>query len=156
MKQNQVIKTIKEVVGNDYREFLSGDFKIENKNCAFDERGGVYGIAVDLTGVSEEDKMAIYNSGKKTRNKVNYEDWKPIEGNIYPLYWGKDINLGSRLYEHTKNSSTVGSLQLNKRDKLVGKKVIYGAVLCNNRGKHEKFLHQKYPDIFQNIQDKKE
>ncbi len=155
MEENAVVAKIKEIAGKDYREFLAGDFKIENGSCTLNERGGVYGIAVDLTNVNEKDKIAIYNSGNK-RKKVEYKNWIPIEGNIYPLYWGKDINLGSRLYEHSKNSSTVGSLQLNKRKTLIGKKVFYGAVLCVNKEQHEKVLHKKYPDIYQNIQDKKE
>ncbi len=71
-----------------------------------------------------------------------------MKGNYYPLYWGKDINMGIRLYSHTKSMKSTGTLQLNKvNDAFKGYQIIYGAMPCLNYESHEDKLHDRYVDL---------
>ena len=144
---NVIVKTILKTIGSDKKYFLEGKiFYDDEGNCKMQERGGVYGIAVKL----EEDEVeSFFNKHKDERKKdLKYSDWKNIGNGYYPLYWGKDINLGFRLFEHLKASKTLGTVQLNLKQFLKGKDVIYGAVFCSNNTKNEKKLRENYPDIF--------
>lgn len=142
---NVVIKVLNEFVGTDKIEFISG--KIENvgcDNCQLSEsRGSVYGIAVKIN--SENEKQEIF----KLNQKIGLEilKWKSIGCNYYPLYWGKDKSMGSRLDAHTKSPTGNGTIQLNKKTALKNKDIIYGAILCSNSENIERELHEAYPDI---------
>lgn len=151
---NAVVNTIVKVVGADIKYYIDGNVVwLENKP-KLQERGGVYGIAIKLKVADAED---FFNQEKDKRKKISFSDWKPIDENdnaderYYPLYWGKDINLGFRLFEHMKSSKTSASIQLDKRTNLYGKDIIYGAVFCSNNEQNEKKLRAKYPDIFKTI-----
>ncbi len=154
MAKNQVVEAIQQVLGEDCRDFLVGEFTFVDGECRLEARGGVYGVAIDLSKATKEEKRAIYEEGNKN-GKVAFDKWQEIGNGFYPLYWGKDSNLGSRLFEHAKNSSSVYSLQLNKRTELFNQKVIYGAVLCANFKENEKKLRARFPDIYQNKIDPK-
>lgn len=145
MIKNAVIKVLDEFVGTDKIEFISG--KIENVGCNNNEcklsesRGSVYGIAVRIN--SEKEKEEVF----KIKKKVEILEWKSIGDNYYPLYWGRDKNMGLRLDSHTKSYENTWTIQLNKIVGLRGKEIIYGAMLCSNYEKIEDELHKYYPDI---------
>lgn len=144
---NVIVKTILQTIGSDKKYFLEGKIFYDNEgNCKMQERGGVYGIAVKL----EEDEVeSFFNEHRDERKKdLKYSDWKSIGNEYYPLYWGKDINLGFRLFEHMKSSKSTWTIQLNKKPYLIGKDLIYGVVLCSNTKDNEKLIRKKYPDIF--------
>jgi hypothetical protein len=76
-------------------------------------RGGVYGVAICLK--TQEEKEDFFNKLKTSERKctdVSLDEWKSIGENYYPLYWGKDSNLGFRLFEHTKGKSSSVSIRL--------------------------------------------
>ena len=147
---NIVVKTIKKVVKEDVRDYLEGEVsKCGTQGCVLsNERGGVYGFAIKLT---EEEKKDVFNefNGKKYAKTV--EEWKTIGDDFYPLYWGKDINLGFRLREHTISNKSVRSIQLNEKVFLRGKEVLYGAVICAKREDNEKKMREQYPDILKTV-----
>ena len=156
MDGNEVVKAIRSIVGeNDCRNCMYGSYIIDENSVSMNksDRGGVYGIAIKLDkGESKEELYHLIHQGKGKFNKTTVEQWKSFEGdpNFYPLYWGKDINLGFRLYEHTKESKTAASVQLSTRG-LENRTVIYGAVFCENKEDAEKRLKNEYPDIFQTL-----
>lgn len=147
---NAVVNTIIKVVDADIKRYMEGKVQWgDDKKPKLQERGGVYGIAVKLD--DNEVKGFFYEQKDKKKN-LELEDWKPLEWKgsekYYPLYWGKDINLGFRLFEHMKSSKTIASIQLDSKIDLCGRDVIYGAVFCNNNAKNERRLHEEYPDIY--------
>lgn len=149
---NAVVNAIIKVIGADSRTYIEGKVDWQGNVPKLQERGGVYGIAIKLATTEAE---AFFNKEKDERKKdLSFTNWKPIDDNdganerYYPLYWGKDINLGFRLFEHMKSSKTSASIQLDKRTNLFGKDIIYGAVLCANNLKNENKLREEYPDIY--------
>ena len=83
---------------------------------------------------------------------ITFEEWKSIGDYYYPLYWGKDSNLGFRLFSHIHTRDSLGTLQLDSRQYLNQYfdkgKIIYGAVLCNKISCCETELRNTFPDIF--------
>ena len=147
MKKNQIIQKLEEIIGTDKIGFISGD--IENpgtENCKLQTcRGSVYGIAIRLEG---DEITSFYDSIPiKHKNNTKINHWISIGDKYYPLYWGKDINLGSRPYAHTKSMKSTGTLQLNDINELKGKKLIFGAMPCINYELHEKEIREQFPDI---------
>ena len=144
---NEVVKIIKKVITSSIKEYLEGSIKWSEDDLPnMEERGGVYGIAIKLT--SEEAKVFFGDFCDKRKKNLKFKDWKSIGNNYYPLYWGKDSNLGFRLFEHMKSSKSSWTIQLDKKVYLKGKDLIYGAVLCSNPKENEKLLRQKFPDIY--------
>ena len=61
--------------------------------------GAVYGFAVHL---SQPDLKALFDEARtrKLSRVSRLKSIRPIEGTLYPLYWGKDKHLGARPYQH--------------------------------------------------------
>lgn len=156
MEENIIVKKLKDVIcENDKIYFLSGVIEqIGNEDCRLsDSRGSVYGVAIKLK--DESDKKQVFKAiPEERRNNTKVENWKPIDENYYPLYWGKDINMGIRIHSHTRSMKSTGTLQLNTLQALKGREVIYGVLPCLNCEKHEKQMHEKYPDILKTIKGK--
>lgn len=146
MIKNKVIEILEKEVGTDVLSFISGSiYKPGTNDCNLSEgRGSVYGIAVKLSNNDELNCVFV----KCDKKNMKISDWKSIGDDYYPLYWGKDVNMGARLYSHTKASKSTGTIQLNDRTELEGKDIIYGAIPCSNYEEIEKRLHKKYPDIY--------
>lgn len=144
MNKNKVVEVLEKYIGTENRNFLNGKItKVGTNDCKLSEDGGsVYGIAVRLENNEIEEFFKKHNE-----KKIRYENWKSIGDNFYPLYWGKDKNIGSRLVAHTKSYDGTGSLQLNKAVDFKDRECIYGAVLCLKSAEIEKKLHSDYPDI---------
>lgn len=142
---NKVVDILLKEVGTDHLQFISGEIlNPGNDECCLTEgRGSVYGIAIKL---SLEEKENFFENNEK--DDITVDNWISIGEDYYPLYWGKDINMGARLHSHTKTSESTGTIRLNKRTELRGKTVIFGAVPCSNYAEIERRLRQKYPDIY--------
>ena len=143
---NVVVEVIKEVVGVDVKNHLEGKIEWKDGCPKLQERGGVYGFAIELTS---EEKEKFFNIIDNKNKKPSLRQWKSLKDtDFYPLYWGKDENLGHRLFEHTKSSKTVGTIQLDSMiDLFKNKTIIYGAVFCSNKEENEKKLIKNYPCI---------
>lgn len=157
MEKNAVVSLIEKVVGTDKIEYISGEIiNCGTSDCQLSEnRGAVYGVAVYL---KPEEKSPFFNSIKKNlRNETKEQEWVSIGDNYYPLYWGKDKNMGVRLHAHTKTMRSTGTLQLNSNTMsfLKGKEIIYGAIPCANHAENENKLHKRYPDILKTKKGKK-
>lgn len=152
--ENKIVETIKSIAGKRVKANIQGTLKFNNDGkCELEERGGVYGFAVKLEQNEIKDFFEKHCDPRRLRNNSKtWVDWCCLGDGFYPLYWGCDINLGSRLREHTKASRTVGSIQLDRKEYLHGREVIYGAVFCSDRKGVEKELREKYLDIYKNSQ----
>lgn len=141
---NEVVEILKKYTGIDKIDFISGEIlNVGTANCKLSgKNGSVYGIAIKLEDNEVENYFREFNE-----KGINHEDWESIGNNFYPLYWGKDQNMGSRLYAHIKSPKGTGSLQLNNRGGLENREIIYGAVPCLNSDKIEKLIRKNYPDI---------
>lgn len=156
MEKNVVVDILEKIIGTDRVEFISGEIlDVSTKDCKLSEyRGSVYGIAIEIK--SDKDRKKIFNSIEQSQRRLTKEnDWKEIANGYYPLYWGKDINMGIRLHSHTKSMNSTGTLQLNNAPKaLKDHQIIYGAITCINYEKHEKELHDRYKDLMKTTKSK--
>ena len=149
MEKNAVISIIEKIVGTDKIEYISGEIQnCGTKHCKLSEiRGAVYGIAIKL---ERSQKSSFFcDIEEDLRNNTKEQEWISIGDDYYPLYWGKDKNMGLRLHAHTKTMKSTGTLQLNSNTMsfLKDKEIIYGAIPCMNYEKNEEKLHKRYPDI---------
>ena len=147
---NIVVDTIIKVVGSDIKHYIEGKVLWQkNGKPKLQERGGVYGIAIKL---KDDEAAKFFAKHKDIKKNFEFEKWIPLSQDngekYYPLYWGKDINLGFRLFEHMKSSKSTASIQLDQKVDLFEKDIIYGAVFCSNNKENENLLHNQYPDIF--------
>lgn len=149
---NKVVETMRVILSGQVFDCLAGTINYNQESLSLGSRGGVYGIAIKL---KENEKVIFfnnYNEKKIGRNKVILDEWVSIGDDYYPLYWGKDSNLGFRLFSHIHTRESTGTLQLDSREFLQRyikeNKIIYGAVLCNNISGCEEILRNEYPDIF--------
>lgn len=165
MDKNIIVRTIENIIGIDKIEYISGDVeKIGTHDCKLsNDRGCVYGFAVliptkDVYTVFQyfaNNKILherFYN-GKKPKD---YSEWKPLDGSYYPLYWGKDKNMGLRLAAHTKSIKSTHTLQFCNIDILKEYRVIYGAISCLNCESNEDMLHKTFPDVLKTRRYKRE
>ena len=145
MEKNAVVSIIEKIVGTDKIEYISGEIQnCGTKNCTMSgDRGSVYGVAIQLKGI---EKDTFFESLQSKKQNVKKEKWITVGEDFYPLYWGIDKNMGSRLMAHINSYKSTGALQLNVLS--MGKyKIVYGAMPCLNREIHERTLKKRFPDI---------
>ena len=149
---NQVVKTIKAVLVNKVVDCLAGTINYSQGELSLEPRGGVYGIAIKLEENDKEKFFRDHNEKNTGKDKIELKNWITLGEGYYPLYWGKDSNLGFRLFSHIHTRESTGTLQLDSRNYLQqyikGNKIIYGAVLCCDISDCEVKLRNIYPDIF--------
>lgn len=148
-KNNFVVDFLNEHFKNKLVSGMSGQIvKIGTDDCSLTDRvGSVYGVVIDIPDSNDlEFVFKEYNEN----TTLNLEDWLPIKGTLYPLYWGMDINLGKRLLAHaTTKNSTTGAIRLNnERYKNLDRfDVYYGTILVSDYSDCEQLLHQKYKSL---------
>lgn len=150
MRKNEVVQILEIEIGTDANYYLSGEVTDAgtSKAALSDCRGGVYGFFIEFKDEQELESFKSEVHGEKYIKETVLEGWKPAIGSYYPLYWGKDINLGARLKAHTKSFKSTYTIQMSDRKELINHKIIFGAMLCNDYDEIEKNLHDKYPDIY--------
>jgi len=122
---------------------IYGEFVLTNKKVT-QNVGSVYGIWVKLNSTEKDE---LWNDILKINSKKNItdkENFLPIVEKWYPLYWGKDINPGSRIRAHANKPKGTSSLDLPKYKSLKKITVIYGNILVEKYYDFEKLLHSKY------------
>lgn len=149
MELNVVVETLIKIIGTDKIEYISGKvLNVGTNECELSEkRGSVYGFAIRLK--TQNDVVKVFNSIiKERRNINNVSDWQPIKEDYYPLYWGRDTNMGARIFSHTRSMKSTGTIQLNTISTVLRNyEIVYGAVPCLNYEKNEEILHDRYVQL---------
>lgn len=101
--------------------------------------GSVYGFFAIKTETSSESEL--FKEVKRTSASLN------SEASIYPLYWGKDINPGSRIADHVRPRAKTGNAELEKIVALRKFRVIFGIVYVSRYQDFEKKLHKDFPPL---------
>lgn len=115
--------------------------------------GSVYGFFVSLL---PEDADLLFNEAK-SKNALalsSRHEFKPIIDNIYPLYWGKDKSLGSRINGHIMNpdgkeqgKAGTGLVRLCAYLTLQNKEIGVFAIVVNDYSGFELRIRSIYPDV---------
>ena len=149
---NVVTNILDKVAGARKLTEIEGDIIVQSGACEIKgTMGGVYGMAVEIANAAE--KKEIFEAAEKINSVakcMSVDEWKPIDSNgkWYPIYWGADLYLGSRLRSHTGKLTRTNSIYLINKPFLIGKKIVYGGILCEDYLKVEKDLHRDYRDLF--------
>lgn len=115
--------------------------------------GAVYGFFAKL---SKEQAKALYGETKerKTNALKSLTDFKPILEDIYPLYWGKDKSLGSRINAHINNpdgkeqgKQGTGLIRLCAYTSLENVEIGVFTIVVSNYSDFEIHVRSKYPDL---------
>jgi hypothetical protein len=118
--------------------------------------GCVYGIAVELT---TDQKRSLFQAAQRLRQAdlTSIDEWNPIYGgNVYPLYWGKEWNSGSRLYAHLSGHSGNKTLCLYEQNypALEGVALLYASVKAYSHEQLEVDLKSLYPTLMKTVKGK--
>ncbi len=153
---NIVTNVLDRVAGSKKLTEIDGNLIWGNINCGIKgTMGGVYGIAIEVKDLN--DKQYIFNQASKigavSKRCKSIKDWQPLggTGNWYPLYWGADLTLGSRIRSHAGKPTKTGSVYLGQKPFLNGHNMVYGAILCEDYLNVEGALHTNYKDLFKTI-----
>lgn len=117
-----------------------------NNATALNLPGAVYGFCVRLED-RERDDIFLESKQKRTTRLSSVQDWRPIQANIYPLYWGKDKMLGARIHQHLKNTKTTGLARLCAYSKLHDKDIACVALTVTRYSELETALQATYPHL---------
>jgi hypothetical protein len=108
--------------------------------------GAVYGFAVHL---SQTDLKALFDEARtrKLSRVSRLKSVHPIEGTLYPLYWGKDKYLGARPYQHLNDPAKTGAIRLSTYKALRGKSIARVSLVVSDYGAAERIMRRAYPDM---------
>ncbi|WP_422910501.1 hypothetical protein ACOCLD_00875 [Pseudomonas sp. MAC6] len=108
--------------------------------------GAVYGFCVRL---NELERNAVFAEAqqKRTTRLNSVQEWKPLEVDIYPLYWGKDKMLGARIHQHRKNTKATGLARLCAYETLHGKEIACVALTVTKYSELESALQTTRPHL---------
>lgn len=117
-----------------------------NNSKALNLPGAVYGFCVQL---SDDERNALFAEAKlkKTSRFDTVSDWRPLQDDIYPLYWGKDKMLGARIYQHLMNTKATGLARLCAYTNLHGKNIACVALTVTHYSDLERELQSTHPHL---------
>ncbi len=134
------------LVGSDVIEVTaSGEFTLPSHRPTLFP-GAVYGFAVQLDQI---ELGALYEEARarKLSRVSRLEKAHPIEGTLYPLYWGKDKHLGARPYQHLNDPAKTGAIRLSTYKALHGKTIACVSLVVSDYAAAERILRSAYPDV---------
>ena len=108
--------------------------------------GAVYGFAVHL---DQTDLKALFDEARtrKLSRASRLKSIRPIEGTLYPLYWGKDKYLGARPYQHLNDPAKTGAIRLSTYMALRGKTIACVSLVVSDYAAAEQIMRKAYPDM---------
>lgn len=123
----------------------SGEFSIPSAKIVLFP-GAVYGFGVCL---DNKEKLVLFEEAQDRRmtRLAKLEDFKPIEGALYPIYWGKDKQLGARPHQHLNDPSGTGSTRLSTFSSLNGKALVCAVLVVPDYAEAEGILQQAFPGL---------
>lgn len=133
---------------------IFGEFQLYNKLPKNLTEGAVYGFFALL---NEREKVALFEEAKikGTNDLSSISNLIPIANNIYPLYWGKDKRIGSRINVHLTNpdgleqgkKSGTALIRLSAYKALIGVKLAVFSIVVSKYSCFEKELQKAYPPL---------
>jgi hypothetical protein len=108
--------------------------------------GAVYGFAARMTGL-EIQRLFDEASFRKLSRMSARERLQPIEDDLYPIYWGKDRQLGARPHQHLQDPTGTGALRLSTYAALAGKAIACVSLTVSDFEAAEQALQNKFPDL---------
>lgn len=108
--------------------------------------GAVYGFGVCL---NQEERRALFDEARArgSARLAELEQFKPIEGLLYPIYWGKDKQLGARPYQHLQNPKKTGAIRLSTYSSLRGKTIACAAIVVSDNVEAERVIQKAFPNL---------
>ena len=106
--------------------------------------GGVYGFAACL---SDEERSQLFSEAE-TRGTTRMRDiseFRPLEGNLYGLYWGKDKQIGARPHQHLQNPVKTGAIRLSTYQALLGRKIACATLVVQDYASAERYMQHSFP-----------
>lgn len=147
--KNECIKWKKnDVNSRSFEEYLYGYFDFNN-SFVNQSTGSVYGIWIKITTQESYDNLIkdLNKSSKKIISSKVDAIFSDESGTWYPLYWGKDINPGSRIRAHFRTGNGTGGLDLSRQKFLHNYEMKWGNILVRDYDSFENYLHKTYPPI---------
>jgi len=127
---------------DDLNGIIGGNSKISLSS------GSVYGIFAIETENSNINQLINEVNDKKTKELKDYGSIMTDGNNkIYPIYWGKDINPGSRIVAHSRHYPGTGNAELEKYPALRNFNLIYGSIYVTKYRDFEDHLFKKYQPL---------
>jgi len=127
-------------------ENLSGEVKFGDSDDVIGGDTNVY-----LSSGSVYCFLAIAIEGSSTEQLFSEvgRAAQPIDsdGMIYPIYFGKDINPGSRIADHVRPRSVTVNAGLEGIKSLRKFRLIYGSIYVARYSEFESFLHEMYAPL---------
>ncbi|AKU23501.1 hypothetical protein [Massilia sp. NR 4-1] len=74
-------------------------------------------------------------------------DFRLIEGDLYPIYWGKDKQLGARPHQHLYDPTKTGAIRLSAYTSLAGKTIACVSLTVADFENAERSLQKRFPDL---------
>lgn len=108
--------------------------------------GAVYGFGVCL---NQEERRAFFEEARArgSARLAELEQFKPIDGLLYPIYWGKDKQLGARPYQHLQNPEKTGAIRLSTYATLQGKLLACAVIVVSDNVEAERTIQKAFPDL---------
>lgn len=108
--------------------------------------GGVYGFGVHL---DESELRDVFEEARERKlNRISdLSGFRSIEGDFYPLYWGKDKQLGARPYQHLNDPTKTGAIRLSTYESLAGKTIACATLVVSDYAKAEAIIQRVFPDL---------
>lgn len=71
----------------------------------------------------------------------------PSDSDWFPVYWGKDIRPCSRILAHVQDHEGTGNVKLAEIEELLGRHLLFGAILVSDYEGFESHLHKNYKPL---------
>ena len=123
----------------------SGEFYLSSLSTVMFP-GAVYGFAARL---SESERLALFEEAQKRglSRLESVSSFKPIEDDLYPIYWGKDKQLGARPHQHLQNPVGTGAIRLSTYKSLSGKAIACTVLVVSDFVRAEFAIQRAFPDL---------
>ena len=148
-----LIRRMREILTeNGHQEVcLAGEVTRGNGRLSLSFPVGVYGFSAELI---EPEELFVEARAKGLSRLGDINEFMPICGTQqYPLYWGIDKYIGSRLYAHLAGRDkykTTGLIRLKIYESLCGKKIYCAVVIVKDTDTAEVIeglLKERFPDL---------
>lgn len=108
--------------------------------------GAVYGFAARLT---DSERLSLFEEAQKRglSRLRSISSFKPIEDDLYPIYWGKDKHLGARPHQHLGNPVGTGAIRLSTYKALNGKTIACTVLVVSDYVRAELAIQNAFPDL---------